>query len=456
MKKLYFFGMLLLSAVLVHAQKSEQATLSAIYTSALTNMEAYNNLRELCTEAPGRLVGSPASERAIELLKAQVERLHPDTCYLQNFITPSWRCKSPALAAVLYGPKKEELNVINLGLSVSTPSKGIQAPIVEVQSFAELDSLGSNGVKGKIVFFNKSMDNAFIRTFSAYGDAVEMRFSGASKASKYGAVGVVVRSLTTELNDFPHTGVSKFEVGVKQIPNLSISTIDANKLSDLIKSQKGLELWMKSTTETIESAHTSNIIAEIKGSVHPEKIILIGAHIDAWFNTQGAHDDGAGCQQMIDVLRIFKALNIKPMNTIRLVLFMDEEMYQSGSKEYAAFVGKEKREHIACLESDAGGLLPIGFGIDCDNDSTIKSIMKQTATLADFGIYLTDKSHAGVDIEPLKAFGYPLIGLSTNSQRYFEYHHSANDTFDQVSRREMQLGSAAVAGLVYLIDKNGI
>jgi len=131
-------------------------------------------------------------------------------------------------------------------------------------------------------------------------------------------------------------------------------------------------------------------------------------------------------------------------------------MYQSGSKVYSAFVGVEKKEHIACIESDAGGLLPTGFGIDCDNYSIVNSIMKQTAVLADYGIYVTDKSHAGVDIGPLKDYGYPLIGLSTNSQRYFEYHHSANDTFDQVSRREMQLGTAAIASLVYLIDKNGI
>ena len=159
---------------------------------------------------------------------------------------------------------------------------------------------------------------------------------------------------------------------------------------------------------------------------------------------------------MIEVFRLFKALNIKPLNTIRLVLYMDEEMFQSGSKVYAAFAGNEKKEHIACLESDAGGLLPTGFGIDCDKDALVQSIQKQTAKLFDYGIYVTDKSHAGVDIEPLKDFGFPLIGLSTNSQRYFEYHHSANDTFEQVSRREMQLGSAAIASLVYLIDRNGL
>lgn len=441
---------------MVHAQNNEKATISAIYSNALTHFEAYDNLRELCSNAPGRLVGSAASERAIQLLRAKVEALQPDTCYLQTYTTSSWSCKSPAQATALYGSTKRNLNVVNLGLSVSTPSEGLQAQVIEVPSFAALDSLGTRSVKGKIVFFNNPMDNSRLRTFSAYGEAVDVRFSGASKASEYGAVGAIVRSTSTEPDDFPHTGVSKFEKGVKQIPNLSISTNDANKLSDLIKQQKGLEIRMTSNTEVLGSVQTSNIVAEIRGSVHPEQIILIGAHTDSWQNTPGAHDDGAGCVQVIDVFRLFKALDLHPVNTIRLVLFMDEEMHQSGSKVYAAFAGTEKKEHLACIESDAGGLLPTGFGIDCDNDLAVQSIQKQTAKLFDFGIYVTDKSHAGVDIGPLKDFGYPLIGLSTNSQRYFEYHHSANDTFDQVSRREMQLGTAAMASLVYLIDRNGL
>jgi len=453
--KIFLIATLLMGSMLVNAQESEENTISAIYQNALAGYDSYNNLKELCTKAPGRLMGSKESELAIQLLKAQVEKLNPDTLYLQNYITPSWRCKTPSQAAVFYGPNKETLNVVSLGLSVSTPEQGINGEILEVHSLDTLDILGSKVVKDKIVFFNKPMDNSRIRTFQAYGETVDQRASGASKASQYGASGVIVRSLSTELNDFPHTGVSFFEEGIKKIPNISISTNDANKLSRISKQNKGAKVWIKSDTETIDSAQTSNIIAEIKGSQHPEKIILIGAHIDAWFNTTGAHDDGAGCEQMIDVFRIFRQLNIKPMNTIRLVLFMDEEMYQSGSKVYAEFVSKEKKDHIVAIESDESGLLPLGFGIDA-NDSIINSLKKQTVQLADYGIFKTAKGYAGVDIEPLKKFGIPLIGLSTNSQRYFEYHHSANDTFDKVSRREMQLGTAAIASFVYLIDKNGI
>lgn len=447
---------MLACALSIQAQESERATLSAIYANALTSYDAYDNLRELCSLAPGRVVGSAASDRAVQFLRAKVEALSPDTCYLQTYTTSSWRCKSPAQASAVFGSTVEPLNVVNLGLSVSTPQNGLQAPVVEVASFRMLDSLGSKLVKGKIVFYNQPMDNSKISTFPAYGETVELRFSGASRASELGAVGALVRSTSTEPDDFPHTGVSKFEKGVKQIPNLSISTNDANKLSDLLQKYKGLEVRMTSNTETLDNVQTANIIAEIRGSVHPERILLIGAHTDTWQNTAGAHDDGAGCVQMIDVLRIFKSLNISPVNTIRLVLFMDEEMHQSGSKVYAAFAGAEKKEHLACIESDAGGLLPTGFGIDCDKENLVESIRTQTAKLASFGIFITDKSHAGVDIGPLKDFGYPLIGLNTNSQRYFEYHHSSKDTFDQVSRREMQLGTAAIASLVYLIDRNGL
>ena len=429
--------------------------IKSIYDNALTDYDSYNNLKELCTKAPGRLVGSKASYLAIQLLKKQLSKTNPDTIYLQNFNTHSWRCKSRCRAEVFYNGKKDTLNVVNLGLSVSSPEKGIKSEIIEVHSLKEVDSLGIKGVKGKIVFFNRPMDNSKLNTFEAYGGAIDQRYSGASKASEYGATAAIVRSLATELDNYPHTGVSSYKVGCVKIPNISISTNDAERLSKIIKQNKDVKVWIKSDTEDLDSVQTSNLIAEINGSEHPEKIILIGAHVDAWFNTPGAHDDGAGCEQMIDVFRLFKQLNIKPLNSIRLVLYMDEEMFQSGSKVYADFVGKEKKKHIVSIESDAGGLLPLGFGIDAD-DSVINSIQKLAVPLINYGLYKSGKGYGGTDIEPLKQFGIPLIGLNTNSQRYFEYHHSANDTVDKVSRREMQLGTAAIASLVYLIDKNEV
>lgn len=453
--RLFFLTTLLAGTLAMNAQNEEKAVLDRIYSDALTTPNAYYNLTELCTKAPGRLLGSPASETAISLLKNQLEKIHPDTVYLQKYRTPSWRCKAPAKAMILLRDgRKEPLNVVNLGLSPSTPSGGIAADIVEVHSMKELDSLGTEGINGKIVFFNRPMDNTKLNTFMAYGGAVDQR-SGAGKAAQYGAVGAIVRSVATENDDFPHTGVGHFRAGEKGIANLAVSTNDANKLSRINRQYPGVKVWMESTTENLDTLESANLIAEIKGSVHPEKIILIGAHIDSWFNTPGAHDDGTGCAQVVDVLRIFKVLGLHPQNTIRMVLFMDEEMTQSGARTYAGFVGKEQKQHIACIETDAGGLLPLGFDLD-GTDAMLQSLRKQTDKLTDYGVYQMIQGYGGEDVGFLKQYGFPLIGLLTNSQRYFEYHHSANDTVDKVSRREMQLGTASIASLVYLIDKNGL
>lgn len=445
--------MLLAGASLISAQDVEKNTIESIYKNALTSTEAYNNLQELCTKAPGRLLGSKASEKAIALLRHQMGKLHPDTCYLQKYRTNSWQCKSPAQAVVSYADKKESLRVVDLGLSASTPVAGLKAGIVEVHSLKELDSLGTKGVKGKIVFFNRPMKNSHLNTFHAYGEAVDQR-SGAGRAAQYGAVGAIVRSVATEQDDFPHTGVGHYKADSQQIVNVAVSTNDAEKLSRLNKQFPDLKLWIKSTTEMMDTLESANLIAEMKGSVHPEKIILIGAHMDSWFNTPGAHDDGAGCAQVVDVLRIIRESGIRPQNTIRFVLYMDEEMLQSGARAYAGFVGKEKKEHIACIETDAGGALPLGFEAEA-TETVIGSLRKLTDKLAGFGIYCMEKGYGGEDIGFLKPYGFPLIGLETNSQRYFEYHHSANDTVDKVSRREMQLGTAAIASLVYLIDRHG-
>lgn len=445
---------LLLIAGLAMGQTCEQQLIEQIYQDALTNPIAYRNLQELCTKAPGRLLGSPASRVAMQVLEKQLKAVRPDTIYYQHYRTPSWQCIKPAQAVLSYGGKKQWLKAVNLGLSCSTPKGGISARLVEVHSMKQLDSLGRAGLEGKIVFFNRPMDNTRLTTFDAYGGAIDQRSSGASRASALGAVGVVIRSLATEHDDYPHTGVSHYKEGVKEIPNLALSTNDADLLSRVLAQDANATLRLTSTTQKLDTLETANLIAEIKGSTYPEKIILIGAHMDAWFNTPGAHDDGAGCAQMIDVFRIFRQLNIRPQHTIRLVLFMDEEMLQSGSKAYAEMVGREKRQHLACIESDAGGLLPLGFEADASEEA-FGQLRKLTLPLAGFGVYQTVKGYGGVDISPLKRYGFPLIGLLTNSQRYFEYHHSSHDTPDQVSRREMQTGTASIASLVYLIDKNG-
>ena len=440
---------------LINAQNEDNETISKIYISALNSTSSFQNLKILCDSAPGRMVGSLNAENAVRILMNQLDRTSVDTLYKQEYYATSWICKSPGQAVAIYKDRYDTLNVATLGMSISTPEKGIKGKLLEVFSLDELDSLGSEIVKDKIVFFNRAMDNSEINTFSAYRGAIDQRVYGAIKAAEHGAKGVIVRSLATESDDFPHTGVSRYKDDIKKIPVLSISTDDAEKLSEINSKYPDPTIWLNCQTVIQDSVKTSNLIAELRGRKKPENVILIGAHIDSWYNTAGAHDDGAGCVQMIDVLRIFNELNIKPNNTIRLVLFMDEELNQSGAEKYAKYAGQESKKHIMAIESDAGGFLPIGFGIDA-GDSIADILKKQISILDEYGIHTIIKGFAGVDIKELAKYNVPLVGLLTNSQRYFEVHHSENDTFDKVGRRELQLGTASVASLVYLIDKYGI
>lgn len=454
--RIYFtITIALISYSVISAQNNDSVVISTIYKNALSSTESYKNLEVLCKSAKGRMVGTEEADNAVEILKNQVDQLMVDTIYKQDYYTSSWKIKKESQAIAYYSDKQDTLNIATLGMSVSTPENGINGELLEVYSLNSLDTLGYKSVKDKIVFFNRPMDNSIINTMDSYVGAIRPRIFGAIKAAENGAKGVIVRSLATQLDNFPHTGVSNYKEGVNKIPMLSISTNDAERLSQLNKKYPQIEISLKCNTETLDSIKTSNLIAELRGTKYPDKIILIGAHIDAWYNTEGAHDDGAGCVQMIDVLRIFSELKLKTNHTIRLVLFMDEEINQSGAEKYAKKVGQENKEHIVAIESDGGGFLPLGFTIDAD-DSIIDILREQTDKLLDYGCYKTIKGFGGVDIKPLAKYNVPLVGLLTNTQRYFEYHHSENDTFEKVSRRELQLGTAMIASFVYLIDKYGI
>lgn len=449
-----FIAVLVLFSFL-HAQQSDSITISKIYCNALNSQTAYKNLLELCTNAPGRLIGTEASGKAMKILTDQLKTAGADTIYMQKYKTNVWRNLSHSKASVEKDGKTIDLNVVALGPSISTPDNGIEAEIIEVKSLEELGTLGKENISGKIVFFNGPMDNTKFNTFAAYSQAGQQRFYGAGKASEFGALGVIIRSLATEIDNFPHTGVFRYSEGFPEIPAIAISTADAEKLHKMLIAEQNLSARIFTKTEIVDSVETGNIIAELKGSKNPGNIILVGGHYDSWFNTPGANDDGAGCMQAIDIIRTFKDLGIRPENTIRVVLFMDEEMNQTGAKIYAENYRKESRPHIAAIESDAGGALPSGFSVQA-SDSIFKHIVALSEYFKQYDIYNSSTGHAGVDIAPLEEFGIPLIGLKVNSQQYFEYHHSANDTPDKIHRRELQLGTAAIAGLVYLIDKYGI
>jgi hypothetical protein len=299
------------------------------------------------------------------------------------------------------------------------------------------------------------MDPTKINTFAAYGGAVDQRGSGASEAAKYGAVAAIVRSMGSNLEDYPHTGGMRYTSNIPKIPAVAISTRHAELLSVLVKEDRDVQFNIETHCETLEDAPSFNVIGEIKGGEYKDEIIVVGGHLDSWDLGQGAHDDGAGCVQSIEVLRLFKMMGYKPKRSIRAVMFMNEENGLRGGLKYAELAEKNKEKHIAAMESDRGGFTPRGFTISAD-DPARQRIQSWKPLLESYGLADFGQEGGGADIGPLGPQGAALIGFLPDSQRYFKYHHTSEDTIEKVDKRELELGSASMAALVYLLDKYGL
>lgn len=441
---------LILISLFVNGQSPEKV-LSSVFSEALTDRTAFNQLEYLCKNTKGRLAGSAMALKAVEYTKNALIQAGADTVWLQKVQVPLWDrgyelCKIKSSVS-----GSEELSVTALGLSVGTTKKGIIANVIEVHSFEELKTLPARVIEGKIVFFNRPADNTLINSFAGYGGAVNQRTSGASEAAKYGAIAVIVRSATQSLDDFPHTGVVRYEDGVVKIPAMAVSTLDAELLSKRLKADPFLKMEFISTCKNNPDVTSYNVIGEIRGTEKPNEFITAGGHLDAWDIAEGAHDDGGGCIQAIEMIRLFKKLGIKPKRSVRAVMFMNEEMSGTGGRAYADEAKKKGEIHYAALESDRGVTSPRGFSFDAEGEK-FEKLQKLSQYFIPYNIRDFDKGGGGSDIAPLKALGAYQIGYIPDVQRYFDYHHSANDTFEQVNIRELQMGSAAIASLVYLID----
>lgn len=426
-----------------------------IFSQALTQGKSYEHLRYLCTTIGPRLSGSEGAAQAVSWTRQLMEGMGLDRVYLQEMMVPHWVRGEKEKAKIRSKTGSQEVPVCALGGSVGTGKKGLRAQVVEVQDFEQLRGLGREKVQGKIVFFNRPMDPAYILAFQAYGGAVNQRSSGAVEAAKMGALGTIVRSMNLAKDDYPHTGAMRYQEGITKIPAVAISTNGADLLSQKLKNDANLQFELHMNPETLPDAVSHNVVGEIKGSEYPDEIIVVGGHLDSWDLGQGAHDDGAGCLQAIEVLQLMKELNYKPKRTIRAVMFMNEENGLRGGLKYAELAIKNKEHHIAAIESDAGGFTPRGFSIDAP-DQKVSQISRWKHLLAPYGLNDIGKGGGGADIGPLKNEKTALIGLRPDSQRYFVHHHAANDTFDQVNRRELELGGASMAALVYLLDQYGL
>lgn len=438
------------------SQSADESSIKQIYNEELARGKSYQMLEYLTTHIGARLSGSPGAAAAVEWGRHELDNF-ADSVSLQPVMVPHWIRGQKEIGRVINSKKRGvvEMNVCALGMSVGTGPSGVTGNVVEVKTFDELKQLGEKHVKGKIVFFNRPMDPTKFNTFEAYGGAVEQRALGPSEAAKYGAVGVIVRSMGLNQEDYPHTGGLRYTPNIAKLPAIAISTKHADLLSKILKEEKDIQFYFESHCETLPDAPSFNVIAELVGSEFPNEIIVVGGHLDSWDLAQGAHDDGAGCVQSMEVIRLFKTIGYKPKRTIRVVLFMNEENGLRGGLEYARQAELKKEKHIAALESDDGGFTPRGFTMTASEEVRNK-IKSWKPLLEPYGLYDFSHEGGGADIGPLQAQGVPIFGFLPDSQRYFDYHHTQEDTIDKVSKRELELGAASMASLIFLIDKYGL
>jgi len=453
MKKTILSFLLLISIQSI-AQNTDSIFIRKVYGMALYNGESYENLRSLCKDIGARLSGSAEAEMAVIWAKNKLESYGFDKVYLQEIKVPHWE-RGTKEAGWIVEPNGNISNVHLLALGGSIGTNGrMQDEVILFSSLEELKKAKKAEVEGKIVFINQRMDEKQIQTFKAYGGCYAIRGYGAIEASKLGAKAVIIRSLGLPIDKHPHTGSMYYVDSVSKIPAAALSTQDADALAEKIKSGK-VEFSFEMDCRDYPDVISYNVIAEITGTLNPNNIITFGGHLDSWDAGEGAHDDGAGVVHTMEALRILKQMNYHPNNTLRLVLFMNEENGNRGGKGYAEWAKNRVNEkYILALESDRGGFAPRGFNLD-GSAKHIQLLASFAPLFKSYDLHIFEKGYGGVDITPMKYTfeGIPLVGFVPDSQRYFDFHHAPSDVFENVNKRELELGCAAIASILYLFDQ---
>lgn len=456
MKKL----LILLTAVpfFTIAQSSEDSIfIKKLSDEILTNGKAYDLLHQLTKQIGGRLAGSPQFAKAVQWGKSSMQLMGADTVYLQQCMLPHWvRGGNDVVEIVSSGNEQSNitLDALALGNSIGSGGKNIIAEVIAVADFAELERRKEE-VKGKIVYYNYSFNPTYIVPGRAYGETGTYRRNGPSRAAKYGAVAVLIRSLTEATDNNPHTGAMAYNDSFPKIPAASLGLKDADKLWYLAK-KATVKVSLATSAHFLPDTIGHNVIAELKGTEFPDQYITVGGHLDSWDVNEGAHDDGAGVVHTIEVMRALKALGYKPKHSIRFVLFANEENGLRGGEKYAEEAKAKNEKHIFALESDEGGFTPRGFGFTM-NSIQLQKVQSWLPLLKPYGTGDLSNGGGGADIGPLaKSLNTPLAGLTPDNQRYFDIHHARSDVFEAVNKRELLLGAVNMAGLIYLIDKYGL
>ena len=425
-------------------------TAATIITAARPERGAYDKLAVLTDKIGGRLAGSAALDKAIAWA-AQAMTDDGLAVHTEPVMVPHWERGHEE--AVMISPTAHTLRVLGLGGTVSTPDGGIAANVVVVHDWKELDAR-RNDVLGRIVLFNVPMPAWTPETGSGYGKTVEYRWDAASRAARYGAVAVLVRSVTARSLDTPHTGSMGYNKDAARIPAASITVEDA-ELVDRLAAKGSVQIRLRLESQMHPDAPSANVIGELRGREHPEEVVLLAAHLDSWDVGQGAHDDGAGVVVMMQALRTLQALHLTPRRTIRVVLFTNEENGLRGGKAYAKEHEAELVHHVAAIESDMGGFAPTGFSVDHVDPAAGKRAQARIADilslLRDLGATHADTAGGGADISPMKSAGVPQISLDVHNETYFDYHHTRADTLDKVSAQDLADMTAAAAVFAYVV-----
>ena len=456
MRKLFF--LVFCWPFLAQAQVNQDSIIiKKMSDEIMTNGKAYDLLRQLTKQIGGRLAGSPQQQNAAIWGQRNMAAFAPDKVYMQPCKTPNWQRGGKDFASVVsVNGKVMNRPLAALALGNSLGSNGlVEAELLAVADFDELEKR-KDEVKGKIVYYHSMFDPNLIQTFGAYGKMGVYRSTGASRAAKYGAVGVMLHSLSTAPDNAPHTGGMKYDEDYPKIPAVALGPNDAKEL--YANAKKGsIRVQMQTYGYFLPDADENNVVAEIKGSTFPNEIITIGGHLDSWDVNEGAHDDGAGIVQTMEILRTMKALNYQPKRTIRFVLFANEENGMRGGNKYAELAKQNNEQHIFALESDAGGFTPRAIGISATSPEQFKKMQQWASLLKPYGTEIT-AGGGGADIGPLKNVNASIVlaGLVPDSQRYFDLHHAKTDVFENVNKRELLLGAVNMAAIVYLVDQYGI
>ena len=454
MKKYLLSLSLVLVSAFLFAQTGDTAVIKKIADEIMSNGTAYTNLHKLCKQVGSRLSGSPQFAKSVRMVSQFMKEAGADTVYLQQCLVPHWvRGDKEQGSLLLASGQKHTLKLTALGTSIGTGAKGITGDVVEVKTMGELTALGK-ALKGKIVFFNFKMNPRYINSFQAYGESGVARRAGPAQASKYGAICVMVRSLSNTLNDNPHTGTTRYNDSFPKIPGVAISTNDAEFLDRELSKGK-VKAYIKTNCKTFPDAPGYNVIGEIRGQEYPEQIITVGGHLDSWDLAEGANDDGSGVVQSIEVLRTIKSLGLQPKRTIRAVAFANEEISGTGAKKYLDEAKAKHEKHLFALESDEGGFTPRGFSLDMPQAKQDK-LYTWLPLFLPYGVYKMVPGGSGSDVGDLKELGTALAGVNPDTQRYFEIHHAVTDVFENVNERELKLGAVNMTALIWLISEYGL